>query len=157
MRSFRLSEMSPRHLTSSDSIYRPTLSLAPISIIGDATSINSYWLEPSYQDSMLVIACDALKNIPLLYYYGTAQYDMGKIWVNGAIKRQWTRGRKESQQVTTQCKNIIGKESIWCKDVIEHLFGSNSPLFDTWRWHIEWNHCNFFQVVSTGMQLSTNQ
>ena len=47
----RRPEISLRHLTFSDSISRPTLSLAPISIIFDDISINSHWLEPSYQVS----------------------------------------------------------------------------------------------------------
>ena len=42
-------EISRRHLTSSDSICRPKLSLAPISIIFDAISISSHWLESTYQ------------------------------------------------------------------------------------------------------------
>ena len=44
-------EISLRHLTSLDSICLPTLSLAPISIMFDAISINSHWLETSYQVS----------------------------------------------------------------------------------------------------------
>jgi hypothetical protein len=47
----RRPEISLRHLTFSDSISRPTLSLAPISIIFDDISINSHWLEPCYQVS----------------------------------------------------------------------------------------------------------
>ena len=47
----RRSQFSLRQLTSSDSVCRPTLSLAPIWIILGAISINSHWLEPSYQVS----------------------------------------------------------------------------------------------------------
>ena len=62
----RLSEISLRHLTSSDSICRPTLSLAPISIIFDSISVNSHWLESSYQVSSPE---KHFKNISLLFIW----------------------------------------------------------------------------------------
>ena len=43
------SDISLRPLTSLDCICRPALSLAPISMIVDTISINSHWLEHSYQ------------------------------------------------------------------------------------------------------------
>ena len=72
MRSFRLSEMSPRHLTSSDSICRPTLSFAPISIIFDAFPILFHWLESSYQVSR---PRKPSKIFPC-YLYGPTQYGL---------------------------------------------------------------------------------
>ena len=56
--------MSLRHLTSSDSICRPTFSLALISIIFDAISFNLHWLEPFCQLSRPV---EHLKNSHLSF------------------------------------------------------------------------------------------
>ena len=57
----RVSETYLICLTSLDSICRPALSLAPISITCDAFPINSHWLEPSYQVSRPVKHCYWIK------------------------------------------------------------------------------------------------
>ena len=83
--------------------------------------------------------------------------DLDEIRVNGAMKRQWMRGREEIQQVTARCKDIIGKESLRREDFVEHFFGANSPLFDVCRRRLGWDHPHGLQGVSTGIQISANQ
>jgi hypothetical protein len=84
-------------------------------------------------------------------------HDLDEIRVNGALKKQWTRGTEETQQVTAQCKNIIGKESLRREDFVEHFYGANSPLFDACRRRLGWGHPHFLKFVSTSMRLSANQ
>ena len=43
-------------------------------------------------------------------------HDLDKIRVNGAMKRQWMRGREEIQQLTTRCEDIIGKRRVYGKN-----------------------------------------
>ena len=38
--------------------------------------------------------------------------DMDEIQVNGAIKRQWMRGKKEVEQILARCKHVIGRDRL---------------------------------------------
>ncbi len=83
--------------------------------------------------------------------------DLDKIQVNGAIQRQWKRGRIEFEQILAQCKDVIGKESLSQGDFVEYFHGANSPLFHLFQKRLDWNHCHYCKFMITNERLSANQ
>lgn len=69
---------------------------------------------------------------------------MDNISVNGAIKRHWQKlGIKEVEQIIAQCRIVPHKEEgsgIRREDFSVHSLGVNSPLFNTFRMRLGWDH-----------------
>ena len=88
---------------------------------------------------------------------GKKNKDINEIQVKGAIRKQWTRGKQEIQQVIAQCKHVMGKESNSQEAFVEHFFDAKSPLFHLCRRRLNWDHQHFLKFVSMCMCLSANQ
>ena len=55
--------------------------------------------------------------------------DLGEMQVNGAITRQWKRGREEITQILSWCRDVLGNENLQREYFVEYFYGANLPLF----------------------------
>ena len=55
--------------------------------------------------------------------------DMDEIQVNGAIRRQWKKGKLEIEEIVNRCSVVLGKDELFREDFVECFHGPNSRLF----------------------------
>ena len=55
--------------------------------------------------------------------------DLDEIQVNGAIGRQWKKGKLEIEEIMNRCTVVLGKDELFREDFVEYFHGPNSRLF----------------------------